>query len=79
MATATIVKAWKDSDRAYLAIRVAETGGNVEYIGSIPLVDLDGLTIDEQQTLLVEAAKAVRDAQISASATLDVPGGTVTI
>jgi len=59
----TIVSAWKDGTDAYLAVRVEETDGAVEYIASVPLALLAGLTPAKQKAALVAAVKAARDAQ----------------
>lgn len=75
MATATIVKAWRERGYAHLAVRVTEADGrNVEYIGSVPLANLAGLTAAKQKEALVAAVKAVRDAQVSAPADLGLSG-----
>jgi hypothetical protein len=64
MATAQIINAWKDGTMAHLAVRVAEAGGDqVEYIGSVPLAALVGLSAAQQKAALVAAVKAVRDTQ----------------
>ena len=80
MATATVVKAWKDGGRAYLALRVAEGGarGNVEYLGSVALEELAGLTAAQQKAALVAAVKGERDGQLAAPADLGI-AGTVTV
>lgn len=62
---AEIVAAWKDATHAYLSLGVPETDIEdgeevhirVEYIGCVPLSDLEGLTPAEQQSRLVAAAK----------------------
>lgn len=79
MASATVVRAWKDAKSANLAVRVAEAGGaNVEYIGTVPVEDLQGLTTAQQKAALVAAAKAVRDAQLNVAQDLAI-SGTVTV
>ena len=75
MATGTVVKAWKDELRAYLAVRVAENNGeNIEYIGETPLTksvlneetkkyESVAKTATEVKADLVAAVKAIRDKQ----------------
>lgn len=77
MPTATVVKAWKDSSKAHLAIRVVEASGNVEYIGSVPLADLAGKTPAEQKAALVAAVKAIRDAQVPSETPIAISGTVV--
>lgn len=74
MPTATIVKAWKDKVSAYIAIRVAEAQGNVEYIASVPLADLADKALAEQKATLVAAAKSTRDATMSSESTISISG-----
>ena len=64
---ATIVKAWKDAANAHLAIRVNETDGATEYIGSTALKSEDGKakTAAVLKAELVASAKALRDKQRS--------------
>ena len=78
MASAVVVKAWKDGTRAYLAVRVAEAGGDVEYIGGVALGELAGLTAAQQKVALVSAVKAARDRQAPGETALAV-SGTVTV
>lgn len=78
MASATIVKTWKDSANAHIAIRVQETGGAVEYIATASLSELAGKTTAQQKAVLVAAAKAVRDAQINPETDMSITG-TVTV
>ena len=67
MATATIVKAWKAGGSAHVAVRVTEASGDVEYIGSTPLVDDEGaaktlaVLKDELRAAVIEK----RNAQIA--------------
>lgn len=70
MATAEIIKTWSDYENAFIALRVDEGEYEepdkveyVEYIGSVPLEQLRGLTAPEQQKLLLDAVKLVRDIQ----------------
>ncbi len=86
MATATIVKAWKDATHGQMAVSVAETQVidgknqqvNVEYIGSVPISELEGKTATQQKSLLVAAAKAERDRAVATATTLAM-SGSVTI
>jgi hypothetical protein len=79
MPNATIVKAWRDSENAYLAVRVAESDGrNVEYIASLPVGELSGKTAAQQKSALTAAAKAVRDAALTGPQDLPITG-TVTV
>lgn len=64
MTTATVVSAWRERGQAHLAIRVRESGGDVEYIGSIDEADLKDLNAVQQRQKLVEAVKAMRDRRI---------------
>lgn len=80
---ATIIRVWQDGTNAYAAVRVAEGGktGNVEYIASMPLAELNALgTAAEKKAALTAALKAVRDAQVK-PAPADIAGisGTVTV
>lgn len=79
MATATIVKVWKDDVQAYMAVRVQELDGAVEYIGSVPLDDLKDLKAAEQKAALVAAVKASRDKQQKPALSSMGIVGTVTI
>ncbi len=82
MATATVVKVWKDNNCAYMAAYVDEGGhmGRVEYIGSTPLLDDDSKPKNDKQLRahLAAAVKAKRDAQIVEPSSLPI-AGTVTI
>ncbi|TAK33755.1 MAG: hypothetical protein EPO21_11785 [Chloroflexota bacterium] len=60
MATGKVIRAWQENGWAYLAVRVQEDSGPVEYIGSVPVGDLDGLTAAEQRAALIGAVKGVR-------------------
>ena len=87
--TATIVRVWKDANNAYMAVSVTNDstfGGKsftVEYIGSVPLSAIQGMTTAQIKTALTTAVKAVRDASqaIINPPIADVPGitGPVTI
>jgi predicted transcriptional regulator len=63
MAQASIVRAWQDALYAYLAVRVATDidGKDGEYIGRVPLADLQGLSAAQQKAALVAAVKAERE------------------
>ena len=71
---ATVVKAWKDTKKAYLAVRVAEANGEVEYVGSVPVAYLIGKTAAQQKTALIAAVKAIRDAQMITDDALGITG-----
>lgn len=77
--TATIVKAWQDQTKAYLAVVVTEPGGDVvEYVGSVPLDSLAGMSLAEKRAALVGAVKTVRDAQQRGRQDLAI-SGTITL
>ena len=63
MPDGTIVRAWREGGTAYMAVRVVEGAGPVEYVGSVPAVELAGLTAAQRRARLATAVKAVRDAQ----------------
>ena len=67
MTTATIVKAWKAGGSAHVAVRVTEASGDVEYIGSTPLVDDEGetKTLAALKSELRAAVVEKRNAQIA--------------
>lgn len=69
MATGSISKVWKDSLNIYMAAAVTETingkAVNVEYIGSVPLAELQGLSVAVQRSKLIEAVKKIRDENVS--------------
>jgi hypothetical protein len=80
MASATVMGAWTDDSRAYVAVQVAEGGnqGNKEYIGSVSLTDdlaavgfagqtWTQISAANKKVALVAAVKAVRDARIAAA------------
>lgn len=66
---AKIIAAWKNSGRAYIAISVegaaTSVGGlgvlasptQTEYVGSVPISDLEGLSAAETKAALAAAAK----------------------
>jgi hypothetical protein len=65
--TASVVAAWKDDGNAYLAVSVVEQipspsgpTTKVEYIGSVPLAALVGLTDPQIKAALVVAVQAER-------------------
>lgn len=78
--TGTVVKAWADGRKAYLAVKVTETEAGkpiaVEYIGETMLNDDDGLTKDDAtlKAELVASVKDRRDAQTATSANPDITG-----
>lgn len=83
MATGTVVKSWKDSSNAHVAVRVAEGGdvtkggmGDVEYVASTPLKKEDGgsKTLAELKADLTAAIKAKRDAQIAGPSDAGISG-----
>lgn len=76
--TALVLKAWQDSQSAYLAVRVTEASGPTEYVASVPLPALVGLTAQQQKDALIAAVKAQRDAQQAGATALGI-NGTVTI
>ncbi len=78
MAVGTIVSAWQEGGRQHIAVRVQEAGGAVEYVGSVVVADLDGLTVAQARASLVAAVKAARDSQRNTPAVLP-HSGTVTI
>jgi hypothetical protein len=83
MATATIVRAWRDDANAYAAAVVSDgpPRGTVEYVAQTPLVDGDGNAKSGPQLKadLTAALKLLRDAQLSLVVTLAGVSGTVTI
>lgn len=81
MPTATIINVWQDATSAYMAALVDEGGslGRVEYVGSVPLADLAGLTNAQKKEALRLAVKAVRDAQLTGQAPVAGITGTVTV
>lgn len=81
MPAGTVVAAWEANGAAHLSVRVVEVRErdgqkNVEYIGSVPLAALDGLTAPQRRTKLVDAVKAVRDAQLPTHGEVPWPGQT---
>jgi len=92
MANATVLRAWQDNYRAYLAVVVNEGApqGNVEYIGSVSITDdlasvgfpgqtWSQLSNTDKKTALVTATKAVRDLLRAAQVIVSGITGTVTI
>jgi hypothetical protein len=83
MATATIVRAWRDDTNAYAAASVNDgpPRGTVEYVAQTPLVDAQGVakTSAQLKADLVAALKALRDQQLAGPAALAGVTGTVTI
>lgn len=79
MPEATIVKVSKQDGQVHVAVRVTEAdGANVEYIGTVPLSELAGLTLAQQKAKLVAAVKAVRDGLRGAAEDVAM-SGTVTV
>jgi hypothetical protein len=78
MATATIVKCWKDADNAYAAAAVEEGGsiGRVEYLGITPL---GNKSVAQLKTDLTAALKERRDNQVKNAHQAVAISGTVTI
>lgn len=66
MPSATIVAAWQDASRAHVAVRVAEPGGDVEYLASVAPEELAGKTTVQKKALLGAAVRAVRHASLAA-------------
>ena len=62
MPQAVVVSSWEKGDRAFMAVRVTEADGDVEYVGSKRLADLDGLSTAQKKAAMVAEVKAVRDA-----------------
>lgn len=79
MASANIVSSWSKDGFAFMAISVAESGKNVEYIGSLPIdAAFTAMTAPQKKVALVAACKTVRDAMPSAAVDLAITG-TVTV
>ncbi len=66
----TIVSSWQDGTCAYMAVRV----GTVEYIGEAPLAVIESLDAAGQKAALLEAVRAVHDAQAVTMTNLDFTG-----
>ncbi len=83
MATATIVKAWKDQTYAYAAASVVgdDPSGPVEYLAKTPLVDPNNnpYTAAQLKTNLTAALSAVRNAALAVTTNLAAISGTVTV
>jgi hypothetical protein len=84
MASATIIAVSHDGTNAFISVQVNEGGkrGNIEYMASVPLVDLQALPNNAaKKAALVAAIKAVRDAQIAPTPTdlSAIASGNVTI
>lgn len=81
MPTAKILRAWQDSQFAYLAVAVTGdlSTSDAQYIGQVPLAALQGLTAAQVKAALVAAVKAQRDTAV-ASQSPDLPiSGTIAI
>lgn len=80
MPQAQIVSAFIEEGFACLAVAVNENGRRVEYVGSVPVSELNGLSDAEKRAKLVAAVKAVRDAEVrEASTPISGMTGTVTL
>jgi hypothetical protein len=83
MATATIVKAWKDQTYAYVAASVGgdDPSGPVEYIAKTPLVDSNNnpYTAAQLKANLTAALSTVRNAALAQTTNLPTISGTVTV
>lgn len=79
MPSAAIVATWQDATRAHVAARVAEPGGDVEYLASVPVEELAGKTTAQRKAVLAAALKAARDASLAAAMTDLGLTGTVTV
>lgn len=76
MATGRIVRVWRDGDRVYIAARVVESHGAVEYVAGVAQSELAGLTTGQQRARLAEAVRAERDRALAmANVELDISGG----
>jgi hypothetical protein len=88
LATATIVKAWKDQFYAYAAATVPETQTvdgvattvSVEYFAKTPLNDPGGnpYSLTQLKQNLTAALSAVRNAQLATTTSVPI-SGTVTV
>ena len=78
MVVGEIVAAWKNGTSALVAIRVDEGDdiGDVEYIGSTPLLDSEGNKKSPLvlKTELIKVVKANRDAQLNGITVLSISG-----
>lgn len=81
MASGVIKAAWRDATHVRLAVMVpgdsvASNGSRVavEYIGSIPLSEIEGLTASEMKSRLVAAASAARAASLNVDSKLPITG-----
>lgn len=80
MPNGTAIATFIEGGCACLAVSVAEAGGrNVEYIGRVPLADLEGKSNAEKKAALVAAAKALRDAQTTPPPAAQSITGSVTL
>ena len=83
MATATIVKAWKDQTYAYAAASVTgdDPSGPVEYIAKTPLNDPSGnpYSTTQLKANLTAALSVVRNATLAQTTNLPTISGTVTV
>jgi hypothetical protein len=77
--TGKFVKSWQEHGRAYLAVRVDEPEGAVEYIGSVDVEELVDLTPAERRAVMVGAVKSVRDAQRGGVVEITGFPGTITL
>lgn len=81
MATANIIRAWKDNTNAYIAVTVTESQGNVEYTAWTPLVDDKGVVklTSQLKSELTTNVAAVRNTQMNPPQTISAITGTITI
>ena len=81
MATATIVKLFAQNGKLCMVVSVNEGGaiGVRQYVGKVPLSELDGKTNAEKKAMMVAACKATRDALIGDYVTVPSISGTVDV
>jgi hypothetical protein len=84
MASANIIAVSHDGVNAFISVQVNEGGkrGNIEYMASVPLADLNALPNNAaKKAALIAAVKAVRDAQLPPTSTdlSAIANGTITI
>jgi hypothetical protein len=74
MPTGQIVRTWQDAGHAYMAVRVDEPGGAVEYLGAVAVEQLQGLSGAQKRGALVAACKAERDRHLATVQDLGLSG-----
>ena len=85
MTDARVVTTFVENNELCMAVAVSgdsldgDTPVTVEYIGRVPLAELDGLTNAQKRAALVAACKAVRDGQKAAAPAVPAISGMVTI